>query len=788
MILQRERRMAKQIEKLTLEGFRGATNPVSIDFDPSKSATLIFGENGTGKSTIIDAIDFVCNEKIGSLTERSSTRSSHLPSLNSPASNLKVTMSCNGVTWTATLSGRRPSVTGPGGRPTAKILRRSQILNLINAEPRDRYKEIQAFIEVPGIERSENALREAARNSKQELELGIQAQQQGAEALEAFWKDEGSKGKDHISWASEESKKDSGKLNSVVSALDNVLPAISSAINIRSRLTTALTEHDTAEQARKAAEAVLEKAVEKLADSNVTRLIAVLEDTKKYLEETDSVENCPVCQEPVKPKELKQKVQDRLDSFSELVELKQALETAQRNTASKVTLVRGAKSELLSSMKTLAASVKDCGIKKIEKLGVEWAKFEEDSGDATQSGEILKLSHEALDLIATCEDELKGDHQETQKTLTQLSSIKRHLQIVKEKTESALDLNKLLQKLNTMLEIVEKERKGYVDGVLTAISENVEELYSKVHPNEDIGNIRFYLDERYQGSLLFDGSFQGTDEIPPQAYYSESHLDTLGVCVFLALAKYFNDGNTIIVLDDVVTSIDQAHMTRFMNLLHDESENFNQLIIATHYRPWKDRYRYAQGPVGNVQLIELLHWSLDRGIRHTKTKLSVEELQDYLQREPLDRQIVSSKAGILLESLLDHLTLIYRCRIARKAEPFYTLGELTDSIGRRLRRGLKTEVISNDNPPQVLSEVELEGILTRMNSITWIRNQVGCHWNISGLDLSDNDVKELAEVTIELAESLVCNKCGELPVRDRTGSYRECRCRGKRLHPCNNPD
>ena len=35
-------------------------------------------------------------------------------------------------------------------------------------------------------------------------------------------------------------------------------------------------------------------------------------------------------------------------------------------------------------------------------------------------------------------------------------------------------------------------------------------------------------------------------------------LDTLGVCVFLALAKYKKDDNTVVLLDDVVTSVDQV--------------------------------------------------------------------------------------------------------------------------------------------------------------------------------------------------------------------------------------
>jgi recombinational DNA repair ATPase RecF len=100
--------------------------------------------------------------------------------------------------------------------------------------------------------------------------------------------------------------------------------------------------------------------------------------------------------------------------------------------------------------------------------------------------------------------------------------------------------------------------------------------------------VGFYLNPKFIGSLGFTGHFQGKDDIQPQAYYSESHLDTLGVCIFLALAKKYVDENTIVILDDVITSIDQTHMTRFINMLHDETGNFNQLML--HTTTVKDRH------------------------------------------------------------------------------------------------------------------------------------------------------------------------------------------------------
>jgi len=45
------------------------------------------------------------------------------------------------------------------------------------------------------------------------------------------------------------------------------------------------------------------------------------------------------------------------------------------------------------------------------------------------------------------------------------------------------------------------------------------------------------------------------------------------------------------------------------------------------------------------------------------------------------------------------------------------------------------------------------------------------HWNPDGSLLSDSQVKEFAENTIVLCEVLACNICGNLPNRDKSGSY-----------------
>jgi energy-coupling factor transporter ATP-binding protein EcfA2 len=159
--------MKAKVSKLSLFGFRGATQPVEINFDTTKPVTLVFGENGTGKSTIADALDFVCNRHFGSLEDRSMSAQpkSHVTSLGQDPKKLKVLLAASVGNFTGTLSKDGPVIAPPTGCPDARILRRSNILQLLDAQPKQRFEALKAFITVPGIEKSEESLREAWRTA-----------------------------------------------------------------------------------------------------------------------------------------------------------------------------------------------------------------------------------------------------------------------------------------------------------------------------------------------------------------------------------------------------------------------------------------------------------------------------------------------------------------------------------------------------------------------------------------------------------------------------------------------
>jgi len=209
-----------------MEKFKGATNRIVIDFDTSKPVVMIFGENGTGKSTIVDAIDFVYNENFGSIDQRSTTGSKAdlLASLGSPANGLKVISKYAGNNWTGIIGhGKKPVSTGSGDKPTVKILRRSEILKIVYGQPTARYEALKSFITVPKAENNENALRTSVNDTDKKYNDAVIVYQQAEQSLKEAWEVEGKPDGDYKRWAKSKSEIDATTLAKSSSHLDTII-------------------------------------------------------------------------------------------------------------------------------------------------------------------------------------------------------------------------------------------------------------------------------------------------------------------------------------------------------------------------------------------------------------------------------------------------------------------------------------------------------------------------------------------------------------------------------------
>ena len=208
-----------------------------------------------------------------------------------------------------------------------------------------------------------------------------------------------------------------------------------------------------------------------------------------------------------------------------------------------------------------------------------------------------------------------------------------------------------------------------------------------------------------------------------------------------------------------------------------KKNHFNQIILTTHYRRWRERYKFHRQPSSGIELIELHPlWSLEQGIRHSKTKLAIKDLENLKTQNPFDRQNACSKTGVFLERILDHITLLYRLKAPRKPDSSYTLGELIYCFSNKFIEKMKVKKHTG-------SEILLSNTMKDLFSIAEpIRNQVGSHWNESGMDILDKEVISFLDITIKIGRNLICSECEGLPIKEKSDCW-NCSCGKTSLYP-----
>jgi hypothetical protein len=222
-------------------------------------------------------------------------------------------------------------------------------------------------------------------------------------------------------------------------------------------------------------------------------------------------------------------------------------------------------------------------------------------------------------------------------------------------------------------------------------------------------------------------------------------------------------------------------------MLYTEAIKFRHCLITTHYRPWKQKLRWGWLKNGQCQFIELSKWTNDEGMTLIRSIPDVERLRALLAEQPPDPQLVSAKAGVILEAALDFLTLLYECAVPRKPNGLYTLGDLLPSIDKKLRKALLVEVLVTDSKgASTYQERSLTPILDELIRIAQARNVFGCHFNTLSFDLLDSDAISFGLKVLELIEALADPDAG-WPRNAKSGKYWANSGETRRLHPLRQP-
>ena len=777
-----------KLKTLNIDSFRGASKPLVLEFDGEKTVTMVFGENGNGKSTITDSLVCLCTDEHGSLDDKSSIDKSFYTSISSKPADLKIELKTDVGDFRATLSGKNFAKTPTLGHPIVRHLRRSQITQFIEAQPHKRYEQLESFIDVANIAKSEDALRKLNKETVDAQKLAISTLNNASTTLEQTWINEGRPEKNWETWAKMESAKDIAAEEKRLKQLEGAIAKWNSIKETEVKYKTDISENGKAKSAKDAAEEEMKKAQE--GNENADKdLLSLLESAQAFISPKSEVKNCPVCENAVEKDKLMKSLGSKIESMNSFKKIVLAVKAARQAANDNQKVLDSTASTYIQKITVFEQSISSIADDSLTAI-VNKLAFIKSTDTAEQK--IMAFGKVSAEIDKEIETQ-KQTVESIKKTIGQHNHIKNQYSSILTSREKSESTQKLLIAISGALKIVEKARKDFVQTELVAISSDVDALYQKLHPNESLGGIALTLKQTTKNSLELSADFYTKSGITPQSVYSESHLDTLGICVFIALAKKYGAANSILILDDVVMSVDENHLDRFIGLLHDEADNFAHIIITTHYRPWKDRYRYNRAPSYKVHFVELRPWSLGNGIRVQNGKLAIDELRQALNDQNyFDRQKITSISGIILENILDYLSVLFECRVPRKAKNDYQLRELLDCISKKLMDTLKVEhleksAIGKYDGLTVLKTVDLKTSLNNIKQLAIIRNWVGAHFNYDGSSVSDADVEEFGKLTLELSELITCPDSGNFPDRAKSGSYWETKNGSIRLHPLKEP-
>ena len=764
------------LETLRIEHLRGSVRPIELTFERGKKLTIVYGENGTGKSTICDAFDFIGKGKVGSLENRGLGQTSrYWPSVGKRPADVAVSLQTSDAACRATI-GRNGVVAVPSEhRPRVEVLRRAQILSLIEAKPADRYAAIKRFIDVSGVEASEATLRALIRDIEGAREMVDARVQENRETLQQFWEAAGKPGSDSLSWAAAEANRDPGTYDAEIASLEAVLSAFSRLADYPERIGAARKDLADAQASLRAAEHELNVCLAAAA-TDAEEVADLLQAAKRYFDGHPDEPVCPLCESAEHAAGLAARVGQRLEGFA-AVQQAQADRSAgqadvQRATQRIGDLLEGARAHVASFQQSCSSTAWPPDV-------------------PLPTGQIPTSVRELAAWLAD-NAHLPAEWKKARSTRDDrrrfLDTLARVVATADENAAAQGDLDALVPRLRRALKLVEDERRRFTDSTLAAIADEVGRLYDAVHPGEGLSRISLALDPAKRASLEIGASLGRQPSAPPQAYFSDSHLDTLGVCIFLALAGLDAPANTILVLDDVLASVDEPHVDWLIEMLHAESAKFRHCVLTTHHRPWKQRMRWGWLKGGQCHFVELTEWTVANGLTLIRSVPDVDKLRHLLAAPVPDPRLVRARAGAMLDAALDFLTLLYACPLPRTHDGHYTLGELLAAVDERLRQALEVEVRTGIDAAGLgmYTTVPLAPFLEEIARICQARSVDGANSNRPSFEPPEADALAFGRQVLALMDALTDESAG-WPRNDRSGSYWATAGETRRLYPLTRP-
>ena len=367
-----------------------------------------------------------------------------------------------------------------------------------------------------------------------------------------------------------------------------------------------------------------------------------------------------------------------------------------------------------------------------------------------------------LESLGNIEKEVKAKYPETtpeQTAWDMLTRLEENLRSVESAEVDEKQGHLLLKRAALLHDHFLSARDTVLGELYGAIKERFVSLYRSIH-TDDEGDFGAKIEPKEAG-LKFEVDFHGRGSHPPHALHSEGHQDSMGLCLFLALAEHLTKGVIdLIVLDDVVMSVDVGHRRRLCSMLAKCFPD-RQFLITTHDKTWANQLK-AEGVVRSQRTIEFYNWCVELGPQVNDDVGLWEGI-----RKDLDNEDVPSAAQKLRRGSEGFLGLVcnsLQAKVRYKMDGRWELGDFLPAamsrFGSLLKMARSTAQSWGDKDAfEKFDELDSNRsqIYERCGGEQWAINS-NVHYN-NWANFSKNDFQPVIEAFEDLHKLFECSKC-----------------------------
>jgi energy-coupling factor transporter ATP-binding protein EcfA2 len=639
-----------RIKAVELAWFRGAADSVTLD--TSCKSLVVYGTNGAGKSSFVDAIEYVLhNGKIEHLAHEYSGRRQEkaIPNRRTPQnrqtelrltfqddSMLAIQIMPNGTSTSS--GGESASMTNWDYRRT--VLRQDEVAAFIRDTKGVKYSALLPLLGLHHMEVAAENLRQLARSIEEQSRI---AETRGAlgqlenvrQAVFGSATDEEVVAKikelhTHYCPGEPDSREPLPLCEDLTTAIASRVAG--SSIDQRRHVIligAAALDLDGQVGAARDLNAQLVGAVEPL----LVEKLEVLQSTASYVEGLTDEEavTCPACGRLISVLHFREHVESERRRLVRLIDVFEKRKAAFGTLCDTVRDLKAAleKPDVRSWRDALAAGPSGAHLAHLEGINIDSLRGscgEAELNDIQQR--LVPLIHAA----AAASREAPADAQ-------QLSAAKQVVDAGKALLRAA-ELRKALARAEALLSFIRALEAGTRDeiriqaqAVIDEISAAIRSMWGILHPHGGIENVRLYVPPDTDKAIDIGLTFYGIEQDSPRLTLSEGNRNCLGLCIFLAMAQREAVNDRPVFLDDVVVSLDRDHRGMIVDLLEKEFGD-RQVIILTHDREWYTELR-QQLDERNWGFKALLPYETpDLGIRWSHKTTTFDDARSHLKDRP----------------------------------------------------------------------------------------------------------------------------------------------------------